>query len=264
MTDNGNGAQNVSPTNRDESPAGQSVTTADRSRGAEPSDTDAATESKGCAGQGARTEDSNGTPDKPLAAAGADRRPSAEQRFDELIDGAADCMEGVAEALRERDFDVADERLGDAREKTLEARNLRDDLDEDLITDGGLLTGGHDTVDAHDLTQFQLDILTILAGDGTADEADYGLAIKRALEGYYGETVNHGRLYPNLDDLVTKGLVAKDALDNRTNTYALTEDGWYVLRGRLEWLADQAGFHLTETETAHVVNGEGGAAGGVE
>jgi len=199
--------------------------------------------------------------DKPLAAAGADRRPSAEQRFDELIDGAADCMEGVAEALRERDFDVADERLGDAREKTLEARNLRDDLDEDLITDGGLLTGGHDTVDAHDLTQFQLDVLAILAGDGVGEERDYGLAIKRALEGYRDEEVPHSRLYQNLTTLIEEGLVAKDPLDKRTNQYALTDAGRGVLDRRLDWLVDQT---ATADDEPAPIAGEGGAAGGVE
>ncbi|ELZ20434.1 PadR family transcriptional regulator [Natrinema limicola JCM 13563] len=35
----------------------------------------------------------------------------------------------------------------------------------------------------------------------------YGLAIKRELEDYYGTEVNHGRLYPNLDELVDLGLV---------------------------------------------------------
>lgn len=128
-------------------------------------------------------------------------------------------------------------------------------------TDGGMLTGGRDAVDATDITQFQLDVLAILAGDGTADQADYGLAIKRALEGYYGEEVNHGRLYPNLDDLVDRGLVVKDALDDRTNTYALTDAGRGVLDARINWLLDQTA--TTDDEPAPIA-GEGGAAGGVE
>jgi DNA-binding PadR family transcriptional regulator len=53
-----------------------------------------------------------------------------------------------------------------------------------------------------DLTTFQHNILAILA-----EESRDGLAIKRELESYYGSEVNHGRLYPNLDDLVNNAVV---------------------------------------------------------
>ncbi|MCL9818536.1 PadR family transcriptional regulator [Natronocalculus amylovorans] len=81
-----------------------------------------------------------------------------------------------------------------------------------------------------DLTAFQQNILTILA-----EEPMYGLAIKRELESYYGGEVNHGRLYPNLDDLVEFGLVEKSELDKRTNQYELTEDGYEALLEQFEW-----------------------------
>ncbi|WP_435069421.1 PadR family transcriptional regulator [Haloplanus sp. C73] len=81
-----------------------------------------------------------------------------------------------------------------------------------------------------DLTAFQHNILVILS-----EEAMYGLAIKRQLEDYYGTEVNHGRLYPNLDDLVEMGLVEKSELDKRTNQYALTEDGEDAVLNRLNW-----------------------------
>jgi DNA-binding PadR family transcriptional regulator len=84
---------------------------------------------------------------------------------------------------------------------------------------------------ARELTAFQQNILVILAED-----ARYGLAIKRELESYYGEEVNHGRLYPNLDDLVETGLVEKSELDKRTNQYALTNDGEQAVLGQLEWV----------------------------
>ncbi|WP_407045718.1 PadR family transcriptional regulator [Haloarcula laminariae] len=61
------------------------------------------------------------------------------------------------------------------------------------------------------------------------DQADYGLGLKRSLEGYYDRDVNHGRLYPNLDDLVERGLVEKSELDKRTNEYALTAAGEELL-----------------------------------
>ena len=83
---------------------------------------------------------------------------------------------------------------------------------------------------ARDLSAFQQNILTILAEEGR-----YGLAIKRELEEYYQSEVNHGRLYPNLDDLVEMGLVEKSELDKRTNQYALTEEGYQALLDQLEW-----------------------------
>lgn len=84
---------------------------------------------------------------------------------------------------------------------------------------------------AHDLTAFQHNILVILA-----EEPMYGLAIKRELESYYGTEVNHGRLYPNLDDLVERGLVEKSELDKRTNQYELTDDGYGTVLGQLNWV----------------------------
>lgn len=84
---------------------------------------------------------------------------------------------------------------------------------------------------ARDLTAFQYNILVILSR-----EPMYGLAVKRELEAYYQGEVNHGRLYPNLDELVDEGLVAKSELDKRTNQYALTEDGYEAVLGQLSWL----------------------------
>ena len=83
---------------------------------------------------------------------------------------------------------------------------------------------------ARELTAFQQNILVILA-----EEPMYGLAIKRELESYYGTEVNHGRLYPNLDELVELGLVEKSELDKRTNQYALTEDGYEAILDDLAW-----------------------------
>lgn len=85
-----------------------------------------------------------------------------------------------------------------------------------------------------DLTAFQQNVLVVLA-----EEPMYGLAIKRALEEYYGTDVNHGRLYPNLDDLVELGLVEKSELDKRTNEYELTEKGEDALLARLDWMFEK-------------------------
>ena len=83
---------------------------------------------------------------------------------------------------------------------------------------------------ARDLTSFQQNILIVLS-----EEAMYGLAVKRRLEAYYDSEVNHGRLYPNLDDLVELGLVEKSALDKRTNQYALTDEGYDTVFDTLDW-----------------------------
>ena len=83
---------------------------------------------------------------------------------------------------------------------------------------------------ARDLTAFQNNILTILA-----TEPMYGLAIKRELEAYYDSEVNHGRLYPNLDELVEDGFIEKSELDKRTNQYALTDEGYEVVLDQLDW-----------------------------
>ena len=89
---------------------------------------------------------------------------------------------------------------------------------------------GTDSV-VRDLTAFQQNILVILA-----EEPMYGLAIKRNLESYYGTEVNHGRLYPNLDDLVDMGLIKKSELDKRTNQYELTEEGVDALLNQFDWM----------------------------
>ncbi|MWV63422.1 PadR family transcriptional regulator [Halorubrum sp. JWXQ-INN 858] len=87
---------------------------------------------------------------------------------------------------------------------------------------------------ARDLTAFQQNILTILA-----EKPRYGLAVKRELEAYYDSEVNHGRLYPNLDDLVEMGFVEKSELDKRTNQYELTADGHDAVLGQIEWVLER-------------------------
>ncbi|WP_245838520.1 PadR family transcriptional regulator [Natronoarchaeum philippinense] len=82
-----------------------------------------------------------------------------------------------------------------------------------------------------DLTGFQRDLLEAIASvEQSQDEPPYGLEIKNHIEDEYGEEIHHGRLYPNLDELVEIGLVEKGMLDQRTNSYELTARGRKVLR----------------------------------
>jgi PadR family transcriptional regulator PadR len=83
----------------------------------------------------------------------------------------------------------------------------------------------------HDLTGFQRDILYVIA----ALEEPHGLAVKAELDDYYEQEINHGRLYPNLDDLVDTGLLDKGQLDKRTNFYTLTRRGRREIVARRDW-----------------------------
>jgi DNA-binding PadR family transcriptional regulator len=83
----------------------------------------------------------------------------------------------------------------------------------------------------YDLTGFQRDLLYVVAGL----DRPHGLAIKEELEGYYEKEIHHGRLYPNLDTLVDKGLVEKGDKDRRTNFYTLTRRGRREIEDRRNW-----------------------------
>ncbi|MFB6130724.1 MAG: PadR family transcriptional regulator [Salinigranum sp.] len=85
----------------------------------------------------------------------------------------------------------------------------------------------------YDLTGFQRDLLYVIAGL----EEPHGLAIKEELEDYYEKEIHHGRLYPNLDTLVEKGLVDKGQRDRRTNYYSLTRRGRREIEAREKWEA---------------------------
>jgi transcriptional regulator, PadR family len=94
------------------------------------------------------------------------------------------------------------------------------------------------TVRAADLSAFQREALLAIARLETDDEESYGLGIKRALEHRLGEDVNHGQLYPNLDELIELGLLEKSELDRRTNEYLLTDAGRRLLTEYRDHLDD--------------------------
>ncbi|GAB3020003.1 PadR family transcriptional regulator [Natronobiforma cellulositropha] len=83
----------------------------------------------------------------------------------------------------------------------------------------------------YDLTGFQRDLLYVTAGL----HEPHGLAIKDELDDYYEKDIQHGRLYPNLDTLVDKGLLEKGEADRRTNVYAVTRRGRREIEARRDW-----------------------------
>ena len=85
---------------------------------------------------------------------------------------------------------------------------------------------------------FQQEVLLAITKLETAGADPYGLAIKRELETVYNKEINHGRLYPNLDTLVSDGLIEKTALDKRTNEYSLTKQGEQFLVDQHARLSD--------------------------
>jgi hypothetical protein len=104
-----------------------------------------------------------------------------------------------------------------------------------------------------DLTKFQLRCLAVI---GAADRAPKGVAVLDALDDYYDEAQHHGRLYPNLDTLVAKGLVEKGTRDERTNEYWLTDRGRRVLRAETDWFVEHArAAGLDEDEPEIVTDG---------
>jgi DNA-binding PadR family transcriptional regulator len=90
-------------------------------------------------------------------------------------------------------------------------------------TDGDVVAG---------LTAFQRDLLRALA---KTDEQS-GLSLKTDLKTYYGEEINHSRLYQNLDELAAHGLIKKRRRDGRTNSYSLTEAATIALENRDAWV----------------------------
>ena len=129
--------------------------------------------------------------------------------------------------------------------------------EQEPATDGGI-----DLAEWYALHGFKRDLLrALLAVEAESGLASYGLAIKRELEARYSTEVNHGRLYPNLDDLVQDGLVEKAELDKRTNEYTLSACGRALLEAAL--LEDYEHLELPSTAASvPAARTDGGQQGG--
>ena len=113
-----------------------------------------------------------------------------------------------------------------------------------VATDGG--------VNFHrDLSAFQQDLLFCLRRieRGKADEDQpYGLGIKREVEELREVKVNHGRLYPNLDELVEIGLISKSMVDRRTNEYETTKTGREVIEQHATFVLESVAERLSAVD----------------
>lgn len=84
------------------------------------------------------------------------------------------------------------------------------------------------------MTAFQRDVLYVISGLDN-DSPPYGLAIKEELDRHYANEINHGRLYPVLDQLAEMSLIEKGSIDDRSNSYGITERGQREIESRREW-----------------------------
>lgn len=71
------------------------------------------------------------------------------------------------------------------------------------------------------LTRFQRDLSTVIGG---LDQPSGQTATER-LESMSDQEITRGRLYPNLDALVTQGLVEKGEIDRRTSYHEMSDTG---------------------------------------
>ncbi|WP_092907941.1 helix-turn-helix transcriptional regulator [Halostagnicola kamekurae] len=93
------------------------------------------------------------------------------------------------------------------------------------------MTDDHHLIEFNQLSSFERNILFVLAKLGPSK----GVVVKNELQNLYDQEINHGRLYPNLDDLVDVGYVDKSERDQRTNEYALTNKAQKALQTQLNW-----------------------------
>lgn len=88
-----------------------------------------------------------------------------------------------------------------------------------------------------DLTAFQRGALVVIAkGDGLS-----GVQVTERLEALRPETIHHGRVYPNLNDLAEKGLVNKQAVNAREDSYTVSTRGRRELSEYVQWLIEDGG-----------------------
>ena len=100
-----------------------------------------------------------------------------------------------------------------------------------------------------DLTGFQRDLLTCIRRLDEETTIPTGTTIKESMESLYGETINHGRLYQNLNHLAEEGCIDKVVVDGRTNAYYLTEGAIEMFDETVMQLVSTCGLQQSITES---------------
>ncbi|MFC7044350.1 helix-turn-helix transcriptional regulator [Halobacteriaceae archaeon GCM10025711] len=110
---------------------------------------------------------------------------------------------------------------------------------ERLVADGGTAWT--------DLTGFQRDLLKSVRRLDQDHTVPTGTTIRTDLESMYGEDINHGRLYQNLNELGERGFIRKVVVDGRTNAYYLTDDAVRLLDEAAREFIDTCNIQCTAT-----------------
>lgn len=95
--------------------------------------------------------------------------------------------------------------------------------------DGGSIHPAAEGVSWTDLTGFQRDLLKSIRLLDEEETVPTGIDVKSEIESMYGEDINHGRLYQNLNQLVEEDCIEKQVVDGRTYSYHLTDDAEQLL-----------------------------------
>ena len=83
-----------------------------------------------------------------------------------------------------------------------------------------------------DLTAFQRDLLVVIGYEGPATGSHIGNAMA---EVWGEESINPGRLYPNLATLEEEGLISKEKPNDRAHLNEITVEGREALYGYTKW-----------------------------
>lgn len=100
-----------------------------------------------------------------------------------------------------------------------------------------------------DLTGFQRDLLRSLRRIDEDRTVPTGRTVKDEVESMYGEPINHGRLYANLNELAERDCVEKVVVDGRTNAYYLTEASRRLLDAAARDLVEACEIRPSVSET---------------
>ena len=92
----------------------------------------------------------------------------------------------------------------------------------------------HQSETVKELSRFQIELLAVA---NTMDEPS-GQDIRRAYDELTGSDTNHGRLYPNLKELVELGCVTKGKHDDRTNYYECSDKGREALEAHAGFIGE--------------------------